>query len=136
MYDFVPTRSTAGKYALRFVACLLTMEIIQHYIYVVAIKDRRAWAGDSPFELGLIGLWNLIIVWLKVRQVFLTACECLSLFLKLFFQLLLPWRFFRLWALADGIDPPENMVRCVLNSYSTFGFWRAWHRSFNLWIVR
>jgi len=115
MYDFVPTRSTAGKYALRFVACLLTMEIIQHYIYVVAIKDRRAWAGDSPFELGLIGLWNLIIVWLK---------------------LLLPWRFFRLWALADGIDPPENMVRCVLNSYSTFGFWRAWHRSFNLWIVR
>jgi D-alanyl-lipoteichoic acid acyltransferase DltB (MBOAT superfamily) len=52
------------------------------------------------------------------------------------FQLLLPWRFFRLWALADGMDPPENMVRCMANNYSPLGFWRSWHRSYNLWIVR
>jgi protein-cysteine N-palmitoyltransferase HHAT len=52
------------------------------------------------------------------------------------FQLLLPWRFFRLWALADGMDPPENMVRCMGNNYSPLGFWRSWHRSYNLWIVR
>jgi protein-cysteine N-palmitoyltransferase HHAT len=51
-------------------------------------------------------------------------------------QLLLPWRLFRLWALADGVDPPENMVRCMANNYSPLGFWRAWHRSYNLWIVR
>jgi hypothetical protein len=51
-------------------------------------------------------------------------------------KLLLPWRFFRLWALADGIDPPENMVRCMANNYSTLGFWRSWHRSYNLWITR
>lgn len=51
-------------------------------------------------------------------------------------QLLIPWRFFRLWALADGIDPPENMVRCMVNNYSALGFWRSWHRSYNLWIVR
>lgn len=51
-------------------------------------------------------------------------------------QLLIPWRFFRLWALLDGIDPPENMVRCMANNYSTLGFWRAWHRSYNLWVVR
>ena len=51
-------------------------------------------------------------------------------------QLLLPWRFFRLWALAGGIDPPENMVRCMANNYSTLGFWRSWHRSYNLWITR
>ena len=43
---------------------------------------------------------------------------------------------FRLWALADGIDPPENMIRCMANNYSTLGFWRSWHRSYNLWIVR
>ncbi|KLO17383.1 MBOAT-domain-containing protein [Schizopora paradoxa] len=115
MRDFIPTRWNIATYAFRFLSCLLAMEIIQHYMYVVAIKDRKAWIGDSPFELSMIGLWNLVIVWLK---------------------LLLPWRFFRLWALADGMDPPENMVRCVLNNYSTFGFWRAWHRSFNLWIVR
>ena len=52
------------------------------------------------------------------------------------FQLLIPWRFFRLWALADGIDPPENMVRCMANNYSTLGFWRSWHRSYNLWLTR
>lgn len=28
------------------------------------------------------------------------------------------------------------MVRCVANNYSTLGFWRSWHRSYNLWTVR
>jgi len=51
-------------------------------------------------------------------------------------QLLIPWRFFRLWALLDGVEPPENMVRCMANNYSTMGFWRSWHRSYNLWTVR
>lgn len=34
------------------------------------------------------------------------------------------------------MDPPENMIRCVANNYSTLGFWRSWHRSYNLWVVR
>lgn len=110
----VPVRTTIS-YLLRFVVCLLTMEFILHFMYVVAIKDSKAWGGDTPAELSMIGFWNLIIVWLK---------------------LLIPWRFFRLWALVDGIDPPENMVRCMANNYSTLGFWRSWHRSYNLWIVR
>ncbi|KAF8626599.1 hypothetical protein AX17_006517 [Amanita inopinata Kibby_2008] len=109
-------RGTAIRgYALRFVASLLTMELILHFMYVVAIKDRKAWAGYTPAEISMVGFWNLIIVWLK---------------------LLIPWRFFRLWALMDGIDPPENMVRCMANNYSTLGFWRSWHRSYNLWIIR
>ncbi|KAF9223226.1 MBOAT-domain-containing protein [Gyrodon lividus] len=103
------------SYLMRFLISLLTMEFILHYMYVVAIKDAKAWPGDTPLELSMIGFWNLIVVWLK---------------------LLLPWRFFRLWSLASGIDPPENMVRCMANNYSTLGFWRSWHRSYNLWIVR
>ncbi|KAL1732281.1 MBOAT, membrane-bound O-acyltransferase family-domain-containing protein [Schizophyllum commune] len=110
-----PSRRALLSYIFRWVACMLTMEVILHYMYVVAIKDARAWPGDTPAEIAMIGFWNLAIVWLK---------------------LLLPWRFFRLWALVDGIDPPENMVRCMANNYSTFGFWRSWHRSYNLWIVR
>ncbi|CUA70892.1 Glycerol uptake protein 1 [Saccharomyces cerevisiae S288c] [Rhizoctonia solani] len=102
-------------YALRFLACLFTLEVILHMMYVVAIKDTRAWHGLSPLQLSMVGFWNLIIVWMK---------------------LLIPWRFFRLWALADGIDPPENMVRCMANNYSALGFWRSWHRSYNLWIIR
>ncbi|KAK7036422.1 glycerol transporter [Paramarasmius palmivorus] len=108
-------RSTVIRYLVRFLASLLTMEFILHFMYVVAIKDKKAWMGDSPAEISMVGFWNLVIVWLK---------------------LLIPWRFFRLWALADGVDPPENMVRCVANNYSTFGFWRSWHRSYNLWIIR
>ncbi|KAI0791177.1 MBOAT, membrane-bound O-acyltransferase family-domain-containing protein [Abortiporus biennis] len=103
------------RYLIRFLICLFTMEVIQHFMYVVAIKDTKAWHGDSAAELCMIGFWNLIIVWLK---------------------LLIPWRFFRLWALLDGIDPPENMVRCMANNYSALAFWRSWHRSYNLWIIR
>ncbi|KDQ15838.1 hypothetical protein BOTBODRAFT_107948 [Botryobasidium botryosum FD-172 SS1] len=110
----IPLRSTV-MYLVRFIVCLLTMELVLHYMYVVAIKDAVAWMGDSPAELSMVGFWNLIVVWLK---------------------LLIPWRFFRLWALADGIDPPENMIRCVTNNYSALGFWRSWHRSYNLWTLR
>lgn len=103
------------SYLVRFLACFLTMETILHTMYVVAIKDAKAWDGFGPADLSMLGFWNLIVVWLK---------------------LLIPWRFFRLWALFDGIDPPENMIRCVANNYSTLGFWRSWHRSYNLWVVR
>ena len=108
------------------------MELILHYMYVVAIKDTSAWYGDSVAELSMIGFWNLIIVWLKVRP---TTYPQLHAVIRLS-QLLIPWRFFRLWSLLGGIDPPENMVRCMANNYSVSGFWRSWHRSYNLWIVR
>lgn len=92
------------------------MEFMIHFVYVVAIsKVRPAWDVYTPFQLSMIGFFNLNHIWLK---------------------LLLPWRFFRLWALLDGIDPPENMVRCMSDNYSTQAFWRGWHRSFNRWIVR
>ncbi|PLW57223.1 hypothetical protein PCANC_03134 [Puccinia coronata f. sp. avenae] len=110
----ITMRAIVG-YTGRFAICFFTLEWILHYMYVVAIKDTHAWRGDTPFELGIIGYWNLIIIWLK---------------------LLIPWRFFRLWALLDGVDPPENMIRCMSNNFSTLEFWRSWHRSYNLWIVR
>ena len=53
-------------YAFRFIVSLLTMEIILHLMYVVAMKDTKAWSGISPMHLSLIGFWNLMIVWLKV----------------------------------------------------------------------
>ena len=103
-------------YGIRFFVCLLTMELMLHYIYAVAIsKAKPAWEVYSPFELSMLGYFNLHIIWLK---------------------LLIPWRCFRLWALVDGVDPPENMVRCMSDNYSALAFWRGWHRSFNRWIVR
>lgn len=92
------------------------MELCLHYLYAVAIsKSNPDWNLYSPFQLSMLGYFNLHIIWLK---------------------LLLPWRFFRLWSLVDGIDPPENMVRCMSDNYSALAFWRGWHRSFNRFIVR
>ncbi|KAK3677298.1 glycerol transporter [Recurvomyces mirabilis] len=109
-------RSRIAPYAIRFIICLLTMELVLHYLYAVAIsKSHPDWSTYSPFQLSMLGYFNLHIIWLK---------------------LLLPWRFFRLWSLIDGIDPPENMVRCMSDNYSVLAFWRGWHRSFNRWIVR
>lgn len=72
--DFVwqlhsPVRVTARErisYAIRFLFCFLTMEFILHTMYVIAIKDTKAWMGNGPADLSLIGFWNLVTVWLKV----------------------------------------------------------------------
>ncbi|KAL4869050.1 hypothetical protein BDV12DRAFT_168522 [Aspergillus spectabilis] len=110
------TKTRTILYGIRFFLTLLTMELILHFIYAVAIsKASPNWSLYTPGQLSMLAFFNLHIIWLK---------------------LLIPWRFFRLWALLDGIDPPENMVRCVSNNYSAFAFWRGWHRSLNRWIVR
>ncbi|CAH2355542.1 membrane-bound O-acyltransferase Gup1p [[Candida] railenensis] len=102
-------------YFLRLVFCILVMEFILHFMYVVAVSKTNAWEGNSPFQISMVGMFNLNIIWLK---------------------LLIPWRILRFWALLDGIDPPENMIRCMDNNYSALAFWRAWHRSFNKWVTR
>jgi D-alanyl-lipoteichoic acid acyltransferase DltB (MBOAT superfamily) len=92
------------------------MELVLHYDYVGAIsKARPEWPSYTPAQISLLSYFNLHIIWLK---------------------LLLPWRFFRLWSLADGVDPPENMLRCVSDNYSTLSFWRGWHRSYYRWLLR
>ncbi|KAK6820520.1 MBOAT- membrane-bound O-acyltransferase family-domain-containing protein [Apiospora arundinis] len=104
------------RYGVRFLGTLLVMELMLHFDYVQAIgKSKPKWDEYSTAQLSVLSYFNLHMIWLK---------------------LLLPWRLFRLWALIDGIDPPENMLRCVSNNYSTFAFWRSWHRSYNRWLTR
>jgi D-alanyl-lipoteichoic acid acyltransferase DltB (MBOAT superfamily) len=108
--------SRTTKYGIRFLLCLLAMELLLHFDYCVAIsKGNPNWSDYSPVQLSLLSYFNLHVLWLK---------------------LLLPWRFFRLWSLVDGIDPPENMIRCLSNNPSTLAFWRGWHRSYNKFLVR
>ena len=64
----VKWRSTFN-YLVRFVVCIMTLEFILHCMYVVAIKDTKAWQGTNAAELSMIGFWNLIIVWLKVNWI-------------------------------------------------------------------
>ncbi|KAF1938616.1 MBOAT-domain-containing protein [Clathrospora elynae] len=110
------TSKRTTMYAIRFIVVLLTMEIMIHYMYMVAIFHAKPdWSQYTPAQLSMLGFLNLKHIWLK---------------------LLIPWRFFRLWSLLDGIDPPENMVRCMSDNYSVMHFWRGWHRSFNKWSLR
>lgn len=102
-------------YGARLLFCILVMEFLLHFMYVVAVSKTKAWDGDTPFQLSMLGMFNLNLIWLK---------------------LLIPWRLFRFWSLLDGIDPPENMIRCMDNNYLALAFWRAWHRSYNRWVVR
>lgn len=53
------------SYAIRFLVSLLAMEFVLHFMYVVAIKDAKAWGDDSPMELAMIGFFNLMVMWLK-----------------------------------------------------------------------
>lgn len=46
------------------------------------------------------------------------------------------WKLFRLLALVDGVEAPEDMNRCFANTLTIQSFWRDWHSSFNHWIVR
>lgn len=57
------------SYTIRFLSCLLTMELLLHSMYVVALKDsgKGWWNGMTPAEVSMVGFWNLIVVWLKVR---------------------------------------------------------------------
>ncbi|KAG5481261.1 hypothetical protein CUR178_06494 [Leishmania enriettii] len=46
------------------------------------------------------------------------------------------WKSSRLFAMLSGIEVPEDMRRCFANTLTVRDFWRDWHASFNLWIVR
>lgn len=108
--------ASTARYGLRLLASMLSLELILHLFHVCALKTAAAWTvAMSPLSYAAVAFLNLKIIWLK---------------------LLVIWRFARFFALTDGINPPENMLRCMSNNYSALGFWRSWHRSFNQWIVR
>ena len=101
-------------YCARWLLCLALMELLLHYFPLFAVIKSGLFFELSPGEIASAAYTILTLMWLKF---------------------LLLWRFFRLWALADGINAPENMLRCVSNNYSLEQFWKGWHASFNKWII-
>jgi len=103
------------RYAGRWLLCLGLMELLTSRFPFFAVMQSGVFPHLEPAELALVCYLTLKMMWLKF---------------------LLTWRFFRLWALADGTLAPENMLRCMSNNCSLEDFWRGWHASFNKWIVR
>eukprot|EP00879_Flechtneria_rotunda_P009496 GHRR01009939.1.p1 GENE.GHRR01009939.1~~GHRR01009939.1.p1 ORF type:complete len:537 (+),score=91.15 GHRR01009939.1:293-1903(+) len=117
------TAVAVGRYCLRALGCWACMELITHKLWFLAVARHKLWyqlasaEGHTlpPLHMCLIPWWVIIIFWLKFTVI---------------------WRFFRFWALADGVDVPENMTRCICNNYDIMGFWKNWHASYNQWLVR
>ena len=107
------------KYGVRLLGATVLLELSIHYLYFPTIannpRNRPIWEAFSAYELAIASYLVLKWIWLKFLVI---------------------WRFFRLWAICDGFDCPENMGRCMSNNYCFEGFWRMWHRAFNQWLIR
>eukprot|EP00922_Rhytidocystis_sp_ex-Travisia-forbesii_P071959 GHVS01107369.1.p1 GENE.GHVS01107369.1~~GHVS01107369.1.p1 ORF type:complete len:639 (+),score=101.00 GHVS01107369.1:137-2053(+) len=107
-------------YGLHLLLLVILMQFHMRYVYVYPIAVHPAnfvelWPFLSPLDILFITSAALVYLWLKF---------------------IIIWRFFRLWALMDGIYTVENMQRCVGFDYSTIEFWRHWHSSFYRWLLR
>lgn len=116
------SRRAVFRYALlKFGLVFLLLEVWTHLVYTNAMAVTRVWTRDGisgvfgPFEVGATSLATLNFMYLKFTAM---------------------WRFFRVWALASGVEAPENMLRCVNNNATILGFWKGWHASYNKWLVR
>jgi D-alanyl-lipoteichoic acid acyltransferase DltB (MBOAT superfamily) len=105
---------------------VLLLEIGIHYVYPVGFNDNRCWMPRNANYCASI--MNM-----SSADVMTTGLNTL---MYMFLKFTIIWRFFRVWALWDGQNVPENMTRCVYNNYLVSDFWRSWHRSMYLWIVK
>jgi len=106
-------------YVLRTIFAFAVKMFFDHYLYFVAYM-RYAFTDE---EYKNLGIWQLgLISYFTLKTVYL--------------KFLCIWRLHRMIALIDGIEVPENMNRCMSDNYTITGFWRAWHKSFNEWLVR
>eukprot|EP00911_Craspedida_sp_UC1_P000989 UC1_evm2s740 len=115
------SRSRRGgvvRYTLRFILLLGFFDVWNHYFPLpnameAVIRGRfqvgTAWAGVC------FGIMSLYFLYMKFMCI---------------------WRFFRAWALLDGVEAPENMRACIANHSTIGSFWRKWHTSFNEWLLR
>eukprot|EP00020_Sapocribrum_chincoteaguense_P010207 CAMPEP_0170742912 /NCGR_PEP_ID=MMETSP0437-20130122/6991_1 /TAXON_ID=0 /ORGANISM="Sexangularia sp." /LENGTH=558 /DNA_ID=CAMNT_0011081553 /DNA_START=14 /DNA_END=1690 /DNA_ORIENTATION=- len=111
--------TSVGAYWLRVLGLGLVMELYLRFFHVYSLAEvERALAERyvlHPYQGVALVFVVLQLLWTKLAVI---------------------WRFFRGWALLDGVEAPENMSRCIDGAESVAQFWRSWHASFNLWLVR
>ena len=110
-------------YFIRCVLIFITFEVFNHYVYINAIMTNKynTWAFEEyKKDMSYIKYFYL----------------CLNNLVFVFIKFSLIWKVARLWGWTDGILSEENMNRCIYNNYSFEGFWRQWHRSYNMWLIR
>lgn len=103
-------------YGLRIAGIYFTLMFMLHFAYLNAFRLHPNIFLALPIsQKAYICYYSLAFLWLKFSVV---------------------WKLSRLAAIIDGFDVPEDMRRCFSNAVSVSDFWRDWHASFNLWVVR
>ena len=110
-------------YIIKCLVIFVVMEIYNHFIYVNVLLN------EESNEPALIEFKNKYPHYIYYFLIFNTL---VAVFLK--YEVI--WKISRLWGWMDGICCEENINRCIYNNYSFEGFWRQWHRSFNIWLIR
>ncbi|KAL7708406.1 glycerol uptake protein [Lotmaria passim] len=111
----MPARKMA-VYACRTGALFLVAYFHLHFWFIIALSERvDLLYNASPEFQSYILYYYLAYLWLKFNFI---------------------WKSSRLFAMFSGIEVPEDMRRCFSNTTTVRNFWRDWHASFNLWIVR
>lgn len=102
-------------YFFRFLFFFLFNEIMLQYIYFNAIYLQG--------HMDALAGWEVLLM-----ITFLGTAKYMLYYVV--------WRMYRTVALFDNMEVPENMTRCIYNNHTFVSFWRSWHSSYNLWIVR
>lgn len=125
-----PASSSPFAATARFCVDVATAEVLTRLVFANALllSARRAWPQDwsgprhplDPYGwsadlVACLAWWQLGFLWLKFASV---------------------WRLARAAALWDGVRAPENLLACFATTLDVESFWRAWHASFNAWLVR
>ena len=110
-------------YAASFALLYVVFEVLQHISWpsVVVGYATETSGGSSLRPPGGLGFFHCI------SWVMLTFTWC---------KFSLIWRFFRMWAMVDGVYPHEEVTRCMSNNFEIKGFWRSFHATYNKWLVR
>jgi len=118
-FKYLNGRSEKIYYLLRYIALFISFEIYNSLFYTNAVMTN----SNNKHIRDKLDNYTLIL-------------SCFSLLIFLWFKFSVIWKGARLWAWLDGINTEENMNRCMMNNYCFQDFWRAWHRSFNQWLIR
>jgi len=108
-------------YLLRYIFVIICFEIFNRKIYV---------------NLYLTNPNNSYVLKNEKFNYYSYSLFCFFLLIFIWFKFTVIWRTARIWAIFDDVLTEENMNRCMYDNYCFEGFWRAWHRSFNVWLIR
>ena len=112
-------------YIIKCFVIFVAFEVYTHFIYITALLNNKNQINKDALEKFKKEVPHYIYFFLVFNRL-----------VFVFMKYDVIWKISRLWGWMDGICCEENINRCVYNNYTFEGFWRQWHRSFNIWLIR